>query len=125
MKRKPYPTDLTDKEWAEIEPIFNINRSCHGKGGRPRDVDIREVVNALFYVLQTGCSWRMLPHDYPKWETVYWYFQQWMRDGTLERANEVLRKKVRVMKGKDEEPSLCIGDSQSIRMSYQMGKKRI
>ena len=77
--RKPYDTDLSDAEWAIIEPLIP---SCKG-AGRPREVNIREVINAIFYLLRTGCAWRHLPHDFPPSGTVYDYFSSWTRNGTL------------------------------------------
>lgn len=119
-QRKKYPTDVTDKEWEIIRPFVEVK-----KAGRPRDVDLREIINALFYTLQTGCSWRMMPHDLPIWQTVYWYFVKWSKDGTFERINDGLRREVRITVGKDPDSSMGIADSQSVKMSYQKGEKRL
>ncbi len=111
MSQKRYPTDLSDKEWALLEPLLPPAKT----GGRTRRVEVREVVNAIFYLLRTGCSWRMLPQDFPKWQTVYTYFRDWKEDGTWQKANEVLRGKVRLQEGREEEPSAGILDSQSAK----------
>jgi putative transposase len=81
MKRKPYPSDVTDEQWALLAPLIPPARP----GGRPRKTDVREVVNALFYLNREGCSWRALPHDFPPWRTVYNYFQGWQWDGTWQK----------------------------------------
>lgn len=83
-----YPTDLTDAQWELVEPLLPRAKT----GGRPRSVDLRAVVNALLYVLMGGIAWRLLPHDFPKWQTVYHYFRQWRDDGTFEQINERLRQ---------------------------------
>lgn len=111
MSQKRYPTDLSDKEWALLEPLLPPAKT----GGRTRRVEVREIVNAIFYLLRTGCSWRMLPQDFPKWQTVYTYFRDWKEDGTWQKANEVLRRKVRLQEGREEEPSAGILDSQSAK----------
>ena len=84
MCRKPYPTDLNDVQWLILEPLLMavLNQS---KRGRPRQVDLREIVNAIFYVLRTGCAWRLLPHDFPAWQTVYGYFRRWRESGRWEQ----------------------------------------
>lgn len=84
MERKPYPTDVTDDQWRLIEPSI----PPPNPGGRPRDVDTREVLNAIAYVRRTGCAWRHLPHDVPPWETVYYYFRCWIDDGTWSRIHD-------------------------------------
>src|SRR5512141_1066910 len=111
MKRKPYPTDLTDEQWAKLEP--HLPRP-HRRGS-PRRVDLREIMNALLYLSRTGCQWRLLPHDLPPWEKVYYYFSQWRDDGTWERINHELQIEVRVSVGKDPEPSAALLDSQSVK----------
>jgi putative transposase len=126
MKRKPYPTDLTDEQWAQLEPHLP---PAHGRGA-PRRADLREIMNALVYLSRTGCQWRMLPHDLPPWEKVYYYFSQWRDDGTWERLNRELRIEIRVSVGKEPEPSAAILDSQSVKATemsqlrgYDAGKK--
>ncbi len=91
-ERKPYHTDLSDAEWAIIEPLIPGGKP----GGRPRETNIREVINAIFYLLRTGCAWRHLPHDFPPPGTVYDYFSLWTRDGTLKQIHDALRRRVRV-----------------------------
>ncbi len=121
--RKPYPTDLKDKEWAKIEHLVPQPKSG-GKataGGRPPKYERREVLNALFYMTKSGCTWRMLPHDLPPWEVVYMYFAQWRDQGVFERINEVLRRRIRIEVGKDEEPSVAIIDSQSVKTAEKGG----
>lgn len=111
MSEKRYPSDLTDKEWAILEPLLPAVKP----GGRKRSVEIREVANAIFYLLRTGCSWRYLPLDFPKWQTVYTYFRDWKNDGTWQKVNDVLRRKVRMQEGRDEEASAAVLDSQSAK----------
>ncbi len=108
-----YPSDLTDEEWAILEPL--LERERRDGRGRPRSVDRREVVNAILYVLRTGCQWRYLPEGFPNWNTVYWYFARWTDDGTWERVNDQLRRQWRVQIGRDAEPSAAIIDSQSVK----------
>ena len=91
MNRKSYPSDLTDEQWDVLFPALPPART----GGRPRTVDLREVINGILYVLRAGCSWRMVPHDLPPWQTLYKYFRRWTRDGTWERVHETLRPMVR------------------------------
>ena len=111
MKRKPYPTDLTDAEWTILEPLIPKAKP----GGRPRSVDIREIINAVFYVLRGGIAWRMLPHDLPPWKTVYHYFRAWRMEGVWEEMNETLHEQLRVRHGRDRTPSAGVIDSQSAK----------
>src|SRR5215208_1904927 len=90
--RKPYPTDLSDAEWNYIEPHLPAPKGH----GRPRTHSLREILNAVFYLLKSGCQWRLLPHDFPRWPTVYWYFRKWRIDGTWERINRAIRERLRV-----------------------------
>jgi putative transposase len=109
-KRKPYESDLTDAEWRIIAPLIP-----HSKEGKPREVDIREIVNALMYLLKSGCSWRLLPHDFPKWQLVYYYFRFWKQKGYWKDIHDALRGKVRRASGKQSEPTAGILDSQSVK----------
>ena len=111
MERKPYPSDVTDEQWAILEPLIPPAR----RGGRPREVDMRQVVNAIFYRNREGCSWRALPHDFPPWKTVYNYFQWWQYDGTWEYFLETLRKQVRVAAQHEPTPRIAVIDSQSVK----------
>ena len=111
MSRKPYFNDLTDQEWALLEPLMPAPK----RGGRPRTADIREVVNAIIYVLKTGCQWDQLPHDFPPKGTVYHYFNTWRKDGTWARMNDALREQLRRQLGRETTPSAGSIDSQSIK----------
>ena len=109
--RTRYPSDLTDAQWAMLAPLLPGRKAT----GRPPRLDRREVVNAILYVLRTGCQWRYLPEGFPNWNTVYWYFARWQEDGTWERVNDLLRRRVRQAQGRDPEPSAAIIDSQSVK----------
>jgi len=111
MNRKAYPTDLKDAEWELLEPLLPKAKS----GGRPRSVNLREILNAIFYRERTGCAWEMLPHDLPPAKTVYDYFNKWSADGSWERINASLVRQVRQAAGRDSEPSAAIIDSQSVK----------
>jgi len=122
MKRKPYPSDVTDQQWVLIEPLLpRPPRRC--RPGRPREVDLREVVNALFYHAREGCSWRALPHDFPAWNCVYYYFREWNAGGTWQKIIDVLRPLARVQAGRALTPSAAAIDSQSVKTALG-GKER-
>jgi putative transposase len=108
--REPYPSDVSDAQWELLIHLF-----AEAKTGRPREVKIREVVNAIFYVNRTGVQWRYLPHDFPRWDIVYSYFRKWSKDGTWDQVQRVLREGVRHAAGREATPSLACVDSQSVK----------
>jgi putative transposase len=111
MTRKGYPSDVSDAEWAVLEPLLPARK----RTGRPLTVERREVVNAIFYLLRTGGKWRYLPEGFRNWNTVYWYFQKWSDVGTWLPFNDALRRRVRVQAGRNPEPSAGSIDSQSVK----------
>jgi putative transposase len=111
MKRKAYASDLNDAEWDLLKPHIPEAK----KGGRPRSSDMREVINAIFYVLKTGCQWDMLPHDFPSKGTVYHYYNTWRKSGVWQRINAALRGELREELGREASPSAAIVDSQSVK----------
>src|SRR5438874_11754429 len=111
--RKPYPSDLTDLEWLNIEHLFH--KPPRGPDRRSREYPLREIVNALLYLDRGGCSWRMLPHDFPPWKTVSYYFYTWRDAGVWERVHAALRADIRAAAGKEPTPSAGIIDSQSVK----------
>jgi putative transposase len=119
MKRS-YSTDLSDTEWGCIEPYL----PPPSKRGRPKSHATREVLDAIFYVLKSGCPWRLLPRDFPPWETVYWWFGRWRADGTFERLNATLRERLRARLGRNPEPSAGIADSQTTKSTGVGGEQR-
>lgn len=110
MTTQTYLTNLTDAEWARLEPLLPVARTGH-----PRHHSLRTIVNALLYVLRTGCAWRLLPADWPAWQSVYYYLRKWRRDGTLEQIHTMLREELRVALGRDPQPSAGSVDSQSVK----------
>jgi putative transposase len=111
MSRKPYPSDLTDAQWQLLPPLLAAAKP----GGRPRKTELREVVNAIFYLNREGCTWRALPHDFPPWRTVYEYFMGWKRDGTWDKLNGALRRQLRVAAGRPHTPTTASIDSQTVK----------
>lgn len=123
---KKYPTDLTDSQWNHIKEMFPQSKAV----GRPRKVEFREVVNAIYYLLFTGCQWRFIPNDYPHWRSVYGYFKKWQKDGTWYRIHETLRSDLRQKKGRHKHPTAGSADSQSVKTTavpssrgFDAGKK--
>jgi putative transposase len=116
----PYPTDLSDAQWNCIEPHLPAPKGF----GRPRTHSLREILNAVFYVLKSGCQWRLLPHDFPRWPTVYHYFRKWRMDATWERINRAIGERLRVGLKRDPRPSAGVVDSQSAKSTAVGGKER-
>ena len=127
MNRKAYKTDITDAQWQILEPLIPPAKP----GGHPRTVNMREVVNGIFYVLRTGCGWEMLPYDLPPYSTVYYYFRRLLLRTTLrerqktdvwQQMNNALRQQLRQVEGRNPQPSAAIADSQSVKTTEKRGK---
>lgn len=118
MTRKAYPSDVNDVEWGIIEPLLPALQPI----GRPREVNLREIINGIFYVLHQGCTWRALPHDLPPWQTVYNYFRHWQRLGVWSKIHQQLRHQVRESMNKKQQPTAAIIDSQSVKTAEKKGK---
>lgn len=126
MRNQNYPSDLTDSQWEHIKKLLPEQNQM----GRPRELEMRQVVNAIFYLLVSGIQWRMLPRDFPKWQSVYYYFRKWRVDGSWQRIHEILRAEVRRKEGRHKHPTAGCLDSQSVKTSsmpsvrgYDAGKK--
>jgi putative transposase len=118
--RKPYTTDLSNAEWSCLKPHLPVPKAP----GRPRIHNRREILNAIFYIVRSGCPWRLLPHDFPPWKTVFHYFRAWRIDGTWERMNRAIRERLRVRLKRNTEPSAGIVDSQSAKTTGVGGEER-
>lgn len=118
--RKLYPSDLLDSEWSSIEKSFEVDYS---KGGRPLKHSKREILNAIFYLLRTGCQWRYLPQEFPPWKTVYTYFKKWKDQHLFEKINHYLRGFLRKLMNRNESVSAAIVDSQSVKTTEKGGLK--
>jgi putative transposase len=117
--RKPYPSDLKNEEWDKVSSHLPEK----SKRGRPLEYTLREICNAIFYVLRAGCAWRMLPHDFPPWQTVYYHFRKWRQDGIWEKLNIALSEEVREQEGRARIPSAGIIDSQSVKTAAGKGPR--
>ena len=120
MQRPPYATDLSDQQWELLEPLIPPAKP----GGRPREQDMREILNGILYVLRTGCAWRYMPHDLPNCKTSWWYFNKFSGDGTWQTIAEHLHSMARVRSGRDSNPSQAIVDAQSVKTTKKGGRSK-
>src|ERR1039457_5603547 len=116
-----YPSDLTDTQWSKLELLLNEPRGQRHAGGRPRKHEQRRVVDALLYVVKTGCQWRQLPSNFPPWKSVHEQFRAWRDDGVWERVTKTLREQSRQAQGRNPAPTVAIIDSQSAKTALKGG----
>ena len=121
MLRSPYPSDLNDAEWDSIKELL----PPASRIGSPRSVDLREIINAIFYLVDNGIKWRAMPHDFPPWSTIYTYFRRWTRNGLWLKINAILLARARLEAGRQAQPSLIIIDSQSVKKAQKGGLSRV
>lgn len=120
MEKKPYPSDLTDEQWKLVAEFLPLPLP----GGRPRKTDLREVVNAILYLVRSGCQWRMIPHEFPPWRTVYNYYRAWIATAVWDEIIACLRTDVREQSGRNFQPRVAAIDSQSVKTTEQGGEER-
>ena len=118
-QKRLYPTDLTDAQWAVLQPLLPPTKAT----GRPRELAIRLIIHAILYVVVGGIPWRMLPREYPAWQSVYYYFRQWRADGTWQRLHDTLRAQERERQGRHKHPTAGCLDSQSVKASAGVGER--
>lgn len=119
--RKSYPRDLSDAEWEILKPLLPKPKGF----GHPVEVNFREIFNGIFYVQRTGCQWEMMPHDLPPYSTVYGYFQKWQRRGIGQQIHDQVRHQLRSGLGRDEQSTVAIADSQSVKTTEKRGRSTV
>lgn len=116
--RQSYRSDMSDREWEVLRSLIPEPKGF----GHPRRVNLREIINAIFYVQRSGCQWEMLPHDFPPYQTVYSYFRKWQRKGIWQRMHDQLRDQLRQQIGREKDSSVAIADSQSVKTTEKRGR---
>ncbi len=119
--RKPYPSDVSDAEWEIFKPLLPLPKGF----GHPVEVDLREILNGIFYVQRTGCQWEMLPHDLPPYTTVYGYFQKWQRKGIWQKIHDQVRHQLRQDLGRSGQSTVASADSQSVKTTEKKGRSTV